>query len=164
MPYCRCRNHTIPGPHMDVDCPLYDPNDPRISKGLPPYARDPDRQPVISRASDPHVHNFGDARCFTPLTEAYPCVETARALLARYAETVKEQAEHANGLSAQMDDLRKELRHVAEKVGDAARTLHAEGGDRYEAGDHRQGRLLYETEGVLREAVVRLHVLSFGEA
>lgn len=38
MPYCRCRNHTIPGPHMDADCPMYDPDDPRIAKGLPPYA------------------------------------------------------------------------------------------------------------------------------
>ena len=121
---------------------------------------------ACARACEPDVRMLGNVRAEdagNAIEFALNAIvgETARELIARYAKTVKEQAEHAN---AKMDGLRKELRHLAEKVGDAARILHAEGGDRYESGDHRQGRLLYEAEGVLMEAVVRLHVLSFGEA
>lgn len=148
MPYCRCLNHRIPGPHTSADCPMYDPDDPRISKGLPPYA-DPyrevgmDQSALQARVSfpDPHAHDFGDARC--------ACGETARALIARCFETMREQADYIHASNTERDALTRlvadntailaALNCLIDELEGRAQDFRADAGEAHEMQNHPKG-------------------------
>ena len=48
MPYCRCLNHVIPGPHRNPECPLYSADDPRL-------AAEPIKAPLASGGREDEI-------------------------------------------------------------------------------------------------------------